>query len=137
MPRARMHVRPSAAAALAAAVGLAILLPLARSAVAEPMSYDNALDIGALMQEAQKTWDLSAQDGVLLLEQARFTLLDDGRLREERHRVVWIGTDIAQRNFADLRIPWDSDRQSFSVQALRVWRGGRENAERNSNDHDY
>ncbi len=104
---------------------LAGLLALARPAAAEPMTYDNALDIGAMMQQAQKTWDLSAQDGILLLEQVHYTWLDDGRLREQRHRVVWIATDVAQRNFADLRIPWDSDRQTFTVQALRVWRGGR------------
>jgi len=123
MPRARNSLL--AAAVLAAAVGLPGLVSIPRPAVAEPMTCDNALDVGALMQEAQKTWDLSNQDGILLLEQARYTWLDDGRLREQHHRVVWIATDVAQRSFADLRIPWDSDRQTFTVQTLRVWRGGR------------
>jgi hypothetical protein len=119
MPRAR--TRPL----LAVAILSAAFAFGARFAAAEPMTYDNALDIGAMMADAQKTWDFAQQDGILLLEQAHYTWLDDGRLREQHHRVVWIGTDIAQRNFADLRIPWDSDRQAFTVQTLRVWRGGR------------
>jgi len=52
-------------------------------------------------------------------------LASDGRLREERYRLVWINSALAVRAYADLRVPWDSDRQTLAVQALRVWRDGR------------
>jgi hypothetical protein len=88
-------------------------------------AIDAGLDPVALLAEATQTWNLANEDAVLLLEQARFTWLDDGRLREERHRVVWIGSAVGLRNFADLRVPWDADRQTLVVRTLRVRRDGR------------
>lgn len=89
------------------------------------MTWDGQRDVGALMAEAHQTWNLADQDAVILLDEARMTYAEDGRLRQERHRVVWIFTDWAVDNFADLRVPWDSERQKLTVQALRVWRDGR------------
>lgn len=89
------------------------------------MTWDGQRDVGALMAEAHQTWNLTDQDAVILLDEARVTCAEDGRLRQERHRVVWVFTDWAVDNFADLRVPWDSERQKLTVQALRVWRGGR------------
>ena len=109
----------------ALALLLIALAGLAAPAAAAPLSFDGALDIGALLTEARQAWDFTRQDAVLLLEQARFTWSGDGRLREERHRIVWIGSDLAQDTFADLRVPWDSDRQTLTVAALRVWREDR------------
>ena len=94
-------------------------------AAAAAMSYDGSFDVTAALEEAGRTWDLNAQDAVFLLESARFTWTEDGRLREERHRLIWISTDFGQETYADLRLPWDSDRQTLTVKALRVLRDGR------------
>ncbi|HVP40297.1 MAG TPA: DUF3857 domain-containing protein [Candidatus Saccharimonadales bacterium] len=102
-----------------------VLLAGAARAGAEPMTFDGREDIGAMLAGARATWNLDQQDAVLLLESARFAWLPDGRLREERHRVVWINSDAGIRAYADLRVPWDSERQTLAVKALRVWRGGR------------
>jgi hypothetical protein len=101
------------------------LLLMAAQAAAEPTTYGDRLDIAEMMEQAQKRWNFDDQDAVLLLERARFTWEEDGRLREERHRVVWIDSEYAIETFADLRVPWDSDRQSLTVSALRVWRDER------------
>ena len=102
-----------------------LLLCAPAGAPAAPMSFDGREDVGARLAEAQKAWPPAAQDALILVESARFTWLPDGRLREERYRLVWINSALAVRAYADLRVPWDSDRQTLAVQALRVWRDGR------------
>ncbi len=102
------------------ALGLLAHAPVARAAADYP-----AADPRPLLEEASAAWDLSQQDAVLLREEARHVQLADGRWREERRRVVWIRTHWALGVFADLRLPWDSARQTFTVGALRVWRDGR------------
>jgi hypothetical protein len=114
----RRHSVAVAAAAL-------LLLGVPRLAPAAPQSFNGREDVGALLTEAQKTWPPAAQDALILVESARFTWLADGRLREERYRLVWINSSVAVRSYADLRVPWDSSRQTLTVKALRVWRDGR------------
>ncbi len=104
---------------------LLVSLAIPRSVSAAAMSYDGSIDVTAAMEEAGRVWDLSGEDAVFLLESARFTWSTDGRLREERHRLLWISTDWAQETYADFRLPWDSDRQTLNVKALRVLRDGR------------
>jgi hypothetical protein len=104
---------------------LLLALAVPRGVSAAAMSYDGAIDVTAALDEAGRTWDLSREDAVFLLESARFTWFEDGRLREERHRLLWISTDWAQETYADFRLPWDSDRQTLNVKALRVLRDGR------------
>ncbi len=109
-------------------LGAAFLLTslvIPRYASAAAMSYDGSIDVTAALAEAGKAWNLSGEDAVFLLESARFTWSEDGRLREEHHRLLWISTDWGQETYADLRLPWDSDRQTLSVKALRVLRDGR------------
>jgi len=108
-----------------AALALALLLCAPGLASAAPQSFDGRDDLGALLTEARKTWGPASQDAVILIESVHFTWLADGRLREERQRVVWINSSFAARTYADLRVPWDSDRQTLTVKALRVWRDGR------------
>lgn len=106
----------------------ALLLPvilLAAAAFAEPMTYSGNFDIGAWKAEAQKAFNFANEDAVILLEGHKQTLLPDGRTRSTVHRVVWISTEHAIETYADLRIPWDSARQTFEVKALRVWRDNR------------
>lgn len=124
-PARRRIVRGAASTALLAALFAGLAFPGARPAAAAPLTFDNREDIGAMLAEARAAWNFDDQDAVLLTEGARFTWLAGGRLREERHRVVWIGTEFAIRTYADLRVPWDSDRQTLTVKALRVWRDNR------------
>lgn len=112
---------PVAAMAAAPAVP-SLAVPAAAGSI---VTWDGQRDVGALMAEARQAWNLADQDAVILLDEVRMTYAEDGRLRQERHRVVWIFTDWAVDNFADLRVPWDSERQKLTVQALRVWRDGR------------
>lgn len=108
-----------------AALALVAATLAGAGAHAEPMTWTGNFDIGAWMEQARDTWDFDDEDGVLLLEGMRLTWLEDGRLREEHHRVVWIATDHALEQYADLRVPWDKDRQTLKVNALRVWRDDR------------
>lgn len=108
-----------------AIVAALVVLGPASLASAAPQSFDGREDVGALLAEAQKTWKPADQDALILVESARFTWTADGRLREERYRLVWINSSAAVRTYADLRVPWDSDRQTLTVKALRVWRDNR------------
>ncbi len=102
---------------------LALALPLL--AVAEPMSYTGNQDIGELMDRAEDAWDLEDQDAVLLLEGYWESVLEDGRVKQYWHRIVWISTDYAIETFADLRVPYDAQRQELNVKTLRTWRDSR------------
>jgi len=41
------------------------------------------------------------------------------------HRVVWIGSAVAIRSYADLRVPWNQAGSQLEVEVLRTWRDGR------------
>ncbi len=66
---------------------------------------------------------------MILLDSKRITFLEDGSCAEGGvHRVVWIGTSVGVRTYADLRIPWNSENATLEVEKLRTWRraaGGR------------
>ena len=92
---------------------------------AETMGISRGHDLDALWSQAQKEFDLSAHDAILLLESRHETILEGGGLRTVVHRVVWIGTSPGLRDHADLRIPWNSAVSTFKVHILRTWRDGR------------
>ena len=103
---------------------LAALL-IATAAFAAPMTYTGNLDIGQMMNEAGKVWDFEDNDSILLLESVRYSYTADQRLTETHHRVVWISGENAIDHYADLRVPYDSDRQDLTVDVLRTWRDDR------------
>jgi hypothetical protein len=92
---------------------------------AEPMTYTGSYDIGELMAKAEAAYDLSQQDVIYLIEGREDTWTADGRRSTKVHRVVWISSDLGIEEFADLRIPYDLERQNFDVETLRVWRDNR------------
>lgn len=100
-----------------------LLIPLAASA--EPMSFGEDRDIGALMDEAASRFQLDQQDAVILFEGQKVTFFQDGRAATTHHRIVWIGTEMGIRRYADLRIPFDSKNTIFSTLTLRTWRDSR------------
>ena len=109
----------------AAAIAFAALLLSAPLLNAAPMTYDGKEDIGKWYEEASKEFKLADEDAVILLEEQKVSYLANHRRRVLHHRVVWISTDKAIETYADLRIPWDSARQTFTVKTLRVWRDNR------------
>ena len=111
---------------LRTAIVIAILSLAAAGAFgAETMGTSRGHDLDALWSQAQKEFDLSAHDAILLLESRHETILEGGGKRTVVHRVVWIGTPPGLRDHADLRIPWNSAFSTFKVHILRTWRDGR------------
>ncbi len=101
----------------------AILL-MSSVVLAEPMTYSGKHDIGEMMTIAEQSFDLSKQDAVILLEGEKRYLLPDGRQRTLFHEIVWINTEYGLDNYADLRVPFDSERTTLAVLSLRTWREG-------------
>ncbi len=102
-----------------------LLAACAVPAFSEPMGVSGGFDLDRLWSEAQRMFDLSRLDAVLLLESRRVTISADGNRRTAVHRVVWIGTEIGIDDHADLRIPYNSAVSTFTVAALRTWRDER------------
>lgn len=91
------------------------------AAAAPEMGTSAGHDLDALWRTAQETYDLEREDAVLLLESRHVTVSDDGALATRVHRVVWIGTSRGIREYADLRVPWNSATSTLDVEVLRTW----------------
>jgi len=87
------------------------------------VSYGHDLD--ELWAGAQADYALSGEDAVLLLESRQITWDGEGTLATRVHRVVWIGTSVGIRGYADLRVPWNTATSRLDVAVLRTWRDGR------------
>ena len=88
---------------------------------ADSMGVSQGYDLDELWARAQKQFDISKHDAVLLLESRQVSILDNGDLRTRVHRVVWVSTDVGIDEYADLRIPWNSATSTLNVIALRTW----------------
>jgi hypothetical protein len=106
---------------------LALLLPGA--VLAAGMGQSAGFDLDQLWARAQKQHDLQREDAVLLLESRRVTFTHDGARQTRVHRVVWIGTSVGVRSYADLRVPWNSATSTLDVELLRTWRVDRASPE--------
>jgi hypothetical protein len=103
---------------------LFVFMSLATSALAE-MGVSLGHDLDDLWAQAQASYDLSLQDAVLLLESRHVTLGEGGSLATRVHTVVWIGTSVGIRSYADLRVPWNGETSTLDVEVLRTWRDER------------
>ena len=109
----------------------ALLLTIALAAVwasstaAEPLAAGGTYDIANLMEAAEQSFDLRTTDAVLLLDSEFVRLCPDGRRETTIHRIVRIATELAIEEYADVRVPYDSETSSLTVEALRTWRDGR------------
>ncbi len=102
---------------------IAVML-LATSSLAAEMGVSGGHDLDDLWARAQAELDLSGEDAVLLLESLQVTLGADGTLATRVHRVVWIGSSVGIRSYADLRVPWNTATSQLDVEILRTWRDG-------------
>ncbi|MCP4574054.1 MAG: DUF3857 domain-containing protein [bacterium] len=102
-----------------------VLFLIAGTALAADMGTSAGHDLDKLWRDAQKSYDLETEDAVLLLESRHVTVSDDGALATRVHRVVWIGTSRGIREYADLRVPWNSATSTLDVEILRTWMDGR------------
>ncbi len=110
--------------ALKMSVLIALLLA-AGTAPAADLGKSAGHDLDSLWKTAQKTYDLEVEDAVVLLESSTVTVGDEGTLVTRVHRVVWVGTSRGIREYADLRVPWNSDTSTLDVELLRTWMDGR------------
>lgn len=79
-------------------------------------------EVAELLDHAGEVFELEREDAILLLDELSEAWTADGRLVRTVHRVVLITTDYGIEHHADLRIPWDSARQRFTLESLRTWR---------------
>jgi len=100
---------------------LLVIIAVAGSAFAADLGGSKGHDLDALWARAQKNHDLETEDAVLLLESRLVTLNPDGTRSTRVHRVVWIGTALGIRSYADLRVPWDMATSTLEVDVLRTW----------------
>ncbi|MGD9546592.1 MAG: DUF3857 domain-containing protein [Candidatus Krumholzibacteriia bacterium] len=106
-------------------IAIVLVLLAAGAAGAQTMGRSDGRDLDALWSRAQKSFDLAQEDAVLLIESRNVTVGQDGSLATRVHRVVWIGTSVGIREYADLRVPWNSATSDLDVEILRTWRDGR------------
>ncbi len=122
------HLR-SLAAVLACGAGvcaivLALVLIIPHQCAAEPLASAGGLDIGELMSQAKSSLDLSEMDAVVLYDGREIEVRVDGSLRMTFHQVVWISTELGIEEYADLRVPYNTETTSLEVRVLRTWRDG-------------
>jgi hypothetical protein len=99
-----------------------LVLSCSVAALGAPLSHDESIDIGPLLDRARTAYDLENEDAVVLLESHREDWTEDGRRAYTLDRIVFIRTRVGIGRYADLRVPYDGSRQKFTVDALRTWR---------------
>ncbi len=104
---------------------VAVFVTLAAPLLAAEMGLSSGHDLDELWATAQQDYDLDRQDAVLLLESRQVSWDPAGTVTTRVHRVVWIGTSVGIRAYADLRIPWNTATSQLDVELLRTWREGR------------
>jgi hypothetical protein len=104
---------------------IVVVVSLATSSFAAEMGVSGGHDLDQLWARAQADRDLSGEDAVLLLESHQVTMGADGTLATRVHRVVWIGSSVGIRAYADLRVPWNTATSQLDVEILRTWRDDR------------
>lgn len=87
-------------------------------------SVSGIQDISVLLKAAEKRFDLSKEDAVILFDGKKIYWLADGRLVTYIHRIIWINTEIAKRKYGDHRIRYDGAHCNFKVTTVRTWRDG-------------
>jgi hypothetical protein len=92
------------------------------STASSQKSLSGQQNIAELMAIAQKNFDLSKEDAVILFEGKKLYWLPDGRLIDFNHEIIWINTDYAVNHYGDHRIPYDSEHCDFKVATVRTWR---------------
>lgn len=98
------------------------VLWVASAVHAGPRSADGRFDVEELLRAAESSFELERQDAVILAEVHEHNLLEAGRLSRSVFRLVFIRTAMGLRQYADLRVPHDSQAQKLHVKVLRTWR---------------
>jgi hypothetical protein len=100
----------------------ALLMLSATPLFAASMGTSGGHDLDKLWTDAQRVFDTPHHDAIVLLESQHVTITSDGTKTTRVHRVVWISTARGIRDYADLRIPYNSATSTLSVVVLRTWR---------------
>jgi hypothetical protein len=104
-------------------IAAVLLLPVG-ALHAQDMGTSGGYDLDQLWDRARQQFDPDGQDAIVLLEARRIDVLAVDYVRIRVRRVVWIGTAVGIRGYADLRIPWNSATSTLTVTTLRTWRDG-------------
>ncbi|PKK83726.1 MAG: hypothetical protein CVT49_06820 [candidate division Zixibacteria bacterium HGW-Zixibacteria-1] len=99
-----------------------VTITLSGAPVLAQQSITGEDDIAQLLAAAEKEFDLTKYDAVILLDEISNQWTSDHRLIITVHRIIRIGTDIGVETYGDHRIPYDHDNCTFKVNALRTWR---------------
>ncbi|MFN2370271.1 MAG: DUF3857 domain-containing protein, partial [Candidatus Krumholzibacteriia bacterium] len=107
------------------AIAVLLLSGAAGAALAAGMGTSAGHDLDALWAQAQKNHDTAQADAIILLDSRTTTVGDEGTVVTRVHQVVWIATSRGIRDYADLRVPWNSATSTLEVELLRTWMDGR------------
>ena len=110
---------------IVAAAIITAFLAISNPVSAQDMGTSQGYDLDALWSSARSQHDPATEDAIVLLEARKITIAANGNEVTRVHRIVWIGTAIGIRSYADLRVPWNSATSTLNVVALRTWRDGR------------
>jgi hypothetical protein len=114
----RLHAVVLLAAALLTAA-------TAAPSASRPIDASGRHDIGRLLAIAETSFDLDAQDAVILLDSLRVERAAAGAVSRTVHTIVWFATEIGLETYADVHVPYDSATGSVEVHDLRTWRDDR------------
>lgn len=107
------------------AIAVLLLNGAGAAALAAGMGTSAGHDLDALWASAQKMYDTAQEDAIILLDSRTTTVGDEGTVVTRVHQVVWIATSRGIRDYADLRVPWNSATSTLEVEKLRTWMDGR------------
>ncbi len=77
-------------------------------------------DIGQLINEAEKTYELSKEEVVVLFDGLIYHWLPDSRRIKFVHQIIMINSEIAVREFNEIRIPVDRERCTIYDVTFRI-----------------
>jgi len=103
----------------------ALLTATAAPSASRPIDASGRHDIGRLLAIAETSFDLRAQDAVILLDSLRVERAVGGAVSRTVHTIVWFATEIGLETYGDVHVPYDSATGSIEVHDLRTWRDDR------------
>jgi len=103
---------------------IAVALAVPVSTTKAQRSVCGKQDISKLIAVAEKEFDLTGEDAVLLFDGQELHWLPDGRLVRHIHRIILINTNIGMYRYGDHRIPYDDTHCTLKVVTVRTWRDG-------------
>jgi len=78
--------------------------------------------IADLMLDAKYRYHKQQEDAIVLCSYNSIDISNDFTIKRKIHKLVWVSTHYALRNYADHKIIYNSRHEEFTVDILRTWR---------------